>query len=131
MVNQCCRIKSLGCNARTVRMCAEYCSGWLAVTCEAIIETRSAQGMDCNNAMHTHSLIILNHTHLSSPATPVFFYISACVPDSLLVCLLYSPYTQEQFLICSCAKLLQVGVLYIRIHEVWYVQVTPFTKVKT
>lgn len=83
VVNQCCRIKSLGCNERpvSIRVCVEYYSGWLAVTSVAIIETRSAQGRGCNNATHTHSLIILNHalSHLWPPVS----FLSSCVHHSL------------------------------------------------
>lgn len=46
-------------------------SGWLTVTCVAIIESRSAWVIDCNSAVHPHSLIILNHTYLKSATTPV------------------------------------------------------------
>lgn len=118
VVNQIHGIKSLGCNARPSRMCAktcvEYDSGWLAVTCEAIIETRSAQGLDCNNATHTNSLIILNPTHLSSLSHPVpfFFFTSSCVPDSLLVCPLYSFCTNDQFLTCFSCKVVTNRTLH-------------------
>lgn len=95
VVNQIHGIKSLGCNARPSRMCAktcvEYDSGWLAVTCEAIIETRSAQGLDCNNATHTNSLIILNPTHLSSLSHPVpFFFLPPPVSLTLSLFVLYT-----------------------------------------
>lgn len=100
VVNQIHGIKSLGCNARPSRMCAktcvEYDSGWLAVTCEAIIETRSAQGLDCNNATHTNSLIILNPTHLSSLSHPVpfFFYLLLC--PWLSPCLSFIPFLYQR-----------------------------------
>lgn len=66
-------LRGCACVSACVRACvwAEYYSSWRAVTSVAIIESRSAQGIDCSHATHTCSLIIWNHTRLSSLATLV------------------------------------------------------------
>lgn len=100
VVNQCHTIKAFWRKARPGRTRVStrveyYCSGWLVVTCEAIIETRSAQGMDCNNATHAHSLIMPKHTHLPPP----LFLLRLLLRPRLSPCLSLTRrfHTRDQF----------------------------------
>lgn len=120
-VNQRCGIKSLRSDPRAMHecvcMCVLYSKGWLAATCEAIIETRSARGLNCNTAMHTHSLIILKHTHLSALATLVPLLsppVSITHPAPLA---LITFYTEDQFLTCLHSCFFCAGSFNIRPHE--------------